>query len=113
MEVGTVVLWSRSDGEVPRGSMGIVKGGQAGLLKVGFPQGTWNFERSALTPLACGDFVLYSGNDEDIPRDNVGKVVGMKAAGMVTIQYAHDGFEVPYLTLRHIDEITAKREGLM
>mmetsp|Transcript_12797 Transcript_12797/g.28037 ORF Transcript_12797/g.28037 Transcript_12797/m.28037 type:complete len:116 (+) Transcript_12797:142-489(+) len=113
LEPGTVVLWTRSDTDVPQGSLGVVKSGQAGLMRVGFPGGTWNFYTTALSPLQMRDYVLYSGNDPEIPQEAAGIVVGLQAAGMISVKYARGVFNVPYKTLRYIDEITAKREGYL
>mmetsp|Transcript_2200 Transcript_2200/g.5131 ORF Transcript_2200/g.5131 Transcript_2200/m.5131 type:complete len:340 (+) Transcript_2200:59-1078(+) len=129
MDIGTLVLWTGADQDVPRQSIGIVKKSYAGMSAVRWnfaaTQGpeeddriymdskvqptTYNMRTASLRKLVAGHLVTYNGDDTTIPKRNVGKVVQVFLTGMVRVQYPQAVRDVPFLWLEYVDIKTALR----
>jgi hypothetical protein len=90
--VGDSVVWSKSDREIPPGTVGQIVGyNEAGKARVRFPTGTWCFKVTSLRPVVGkvfnpGDLVT---DKKCILPGSVGRVVGWKNQQEVLVSFAH------------------------
>jgi uncharacterized protein YijF (DUF1287 family) len=84
-EVGDRVTWSKSDEDVPEGTIGFivsVKDQKEGKVQVRFGANKWNMwaetlalVNSEVTNFKAGDFVTWKKSDADVPDGTVGVIM--------------------------------------